>query len=476
MISRYTKVMNFMQICTITVSIIVVTSFVQNSYGTSSTGILIPLYVYPKDSNSWQPIIDTKTRHPNLTIIAIINPNNGPGQFLDKNYEEQINRLKEFDIKMIGYVSTNWTFKPISEVKQEIDTWKHLYPQIEGVFFDEMSTLTQNVHYYSELGTYAKSTENFDFTVGNPGVDTITDYIGTVDNLVIHENSFLPSLSSLNDWHALYDKSNFSYLVHSKSSIDTQYIKSSSNHVSLLYVTDDQLDFLSSENDPWETISSHLGTIAQILDKPSIQVTVEGRDFFGNLIDAVNNVDIFIDDIKVRTGSTPLVYNTANNNVLKISAKDYGNYTFTHWENFATSNSRTVQSIHNATLMAFYDTRNTTVTEPVQITKKKVIFDKTIQECLLLNGNMVIESKLCNVKTLTVNNSDYFFIVQFHAKVTPNEMQTARVVGPNDIPIFPSFFSSCEWIDANQNVRTTQNWIEIIAQNGNALLTCFFRN
>lgn len=474
--SSYTNVVNFIQICTIMISIALSASLIQNSDGASSTGILIPLYVYPKDSNSWQPIIDTKTRHPNLTIIAIINPNNGPGQFLDKNYEEQINRLKELDIKMIGYVSTQWAFKPISEVKQEIDTWKHLYPQMEGIFFDEMSTLPQNVHYYSELGMYAKSTESFDFTVGNPGVDTISDYIGTVDNLVIHENSFLPSLPSLNDWHALYDKSNFSYLVHSKPTIDIQYIKSSSNHVSLLYVTDDQLDFLSSENDPWETISSHLGTIAQILDKPSMQVTIEARDFFGNLINITNNIEIIIDDIKVRKGSSPLVYNTANDILLKISANDYGNYTFAHWENFATNNSRTVQPIQNVTLMAFYENRNTTVTEPGQITKKKVIFDKTIQECLLLNGNMIIESKPCKVKTLTVNNSHNFFVVQFHAKVTPHEMQTAQVIGPDDIPIFPSFFSSCNWIDANQNVRTTQKWIEIIAQNGNALLTCFFRN
>ena len=66
--------------------------------------------------------------------------------------------------------------------------------------------------YYKTLDDYANS-RGFTFTVGNPGTDTISSYVGTVDNIIIYESAGTPSLSSLGGWHASYDKANFSIIL-----------------------------------------------------------------------------------------------------------------------------------------------------------------------------------------------------------------------------------------------------------------------
>ncbi|TLY12161.1 MAG: hypothetical protein E6K84_07265, partial [Thaumarchaeota archaeon] len=56
---------------------------------TSNSGVVIPLYTYPTDG-SWAASLQAKKAHPNVPIIAIINPSDGPGGASDSNYVQGV--------------------------------------------------------------------------------------------------------------------------------------------------------------------------------------------------------------------------------------------------------------------------------------------------------------------------------------------------------------------------------------------------
>jgi hypothetical protein len=88
------------------------------------------------------------------------------------------------------------------------------------------------------------------FTVGNPGADARSSYIGTVDNIIIYERQGLPLRDSLTGWHSSYDKNNFSIVPFGVSSLDTQFINNVKNYVGWVYVTNDGL------TNPWDSLPS----------------------------------------------------------------------------------------------------------------------------------------------------------------------------------------------------------------------------
>src|SRR5437588_78795 len=83
---------------------------------------------------------------------------------------------------------------------------------------------------------YAKSL-GYTYTVGNPGTDTLPSYIGTVDNLIIHEEAGVPSLSYLGGWHSSYSKNNFSIIPYAVGGVDKTYVAGASSHVEYVYLT-----------------------------------------------------------------------------------------------------------------------------------------------------------------------------------------------------------------------------------------------
>ncbi|HJW19489.1 MAG TPA: fibronectin type III domain-containing protein, partial [Candidatus Nitrosotalea sp.] len=126
----------------------------------------------------------------------------------------------------------------------------------------EMSNVAGDENFYSTVSHYAKSL-GYTMTVGNPGTDTLSSYIGTVDNLMIYENPGLPALSALEGWHTSYDKSNFSMIAFGVSSISTSFLASASNYVGYIYLTNDNLP------NPYDSIPSYFGSLVADLDTGS---------------------------------------------------------------------------------------------------------------------------------------------------------------------------------------------------------------
>ncbi|MGQ0795298.1 MAG: spherulation-specific family 4 protein, partial [Nitrosopumilaceae archaeon] len=223
----------------------------------SPTGIMIPLYSYPTNA-AWSNLIAAKNAHPDVPVVAIINPNSGPGTSQSQTFVNGINNLKAAGIIVLGYLPTNYAARSSVSVMGDIDKYDNWYP-VDGVKFDEMTNTPGNETYYSDLTAYAKS-KGFTLVVGNPGTDVPASYIGIVDNLTIFENGYLPTLSYLGGWHTNYDKMNFSSESYNISTLDEDFVTAASQYVGYLYLTNDTLP------NPWDTTSVYLNDLFATLE------------------------------------------------------------------------------------------------------------------------------------------------------------------------------------------------------------------
>src|SRR5438093_9625434 len=213
----------------------IVTATVRISFAaTTNSGIVIPLYTYPTDG-SWSASLQAKNAHPNVPIIAVINPSNGPGGASDLKFVQGVKNFQAAGIIVLGYVATGYASHGMSDLDAQISSYWNWY-RVNGIMFDEMSNVPGNENYYFTLNTYVKSL-GMTMTMGNPGTSVPSSYIGILDSLCIFEQSGLPTLSYLSSYSG-HPKSNFAYIGLSISSLDSSFEVSSSNYVQWIYITD----------------------------------------------------------------------------------------------------------------------------------------------------------------------------------------------------------------------------------------------
>jgi hypothetical protein len=228
-----------------------------------ATGVIIPLYTYP--GSTWTAVIQAKVANPGVSIVAVINPDNGPGASQDPNYVSGIQALRSAGVIVLGYVHTSYAARPAASVIADINSYKSWY-NVSGIFLDEMSNVAGNEGYYSSLNTYIKSL-GYTMTVGNPGADTIPGYIGTVNVIVVYENLGLPSPSAISGWHASYAKSNFASISYGVGSVNQTYIDSISSSIGYVYLTSGTLP------NPYGALPSYFGSLVSALGAQSASNT-----------------------------------------------------------------------------------------------------------------------------------------------------------------------------------------------------------
>lgn len=220
---------------------------------TGVNGTIIPLYTDPSDA-SWTTVALAKQAHPTVPVIAIVNPNNGPGGALDASYSVGINKLTAAGVKVIGYVHTLYGARASSELQAEMDQWHAWYPGVTGIFFDEMANAPGHESYYSALTAYAKG-HGADFTVGNPGTDTAQSYIGTEDVLLIYESAGVPGMTAMTGWHSSFARTNFGVIPYRVSSLDAAFVAAARPYVGYIYLQGDDLP------NPWDSVPTYLSNL-----------------------------------------------------------------------------------------------------------------------------------------------------------------------------------------------------------------------
>jgi len=223
-------------------------------------GTIIPLYTYPTDP-TWTTIINVKGVHPKVPMVAIANPNSGPGSFQDINFVNGINKLRVHGISVIGYIATDYGCVPLPLIERQINLYRSWY-NVGGILFDEMSNVTGYENYYRTLSNYAKSL-GLTFAVGNPGTDVPPTYVGTVDTILIYEGQGLPELSYLRGWHSYYGRNNWGITSYGHLHLNQRYIFNAKQNVGYLYITNNVLP------NPYDALPPYFSTMVAELDQNS---------------------------------------------------------------------------------------------------------------------------------------------------------------------------------------------------------------
>lgn len=316
-------------------------------YGLSKTGLIVPLYSYP--GSYWDILVKEKTSHPSVPIVAIINPDSGPGT-KDTNYLYGVQKLQSSGIKVIGYIYTaNIGYGTITSYIDDYKNWYH----VDGIFFDQMSNVKGNETFYASLTNYSKSV-GLNYTVGNPGVDTLPSYVGTVNNLVIYDNPSLPPVSSFEGWHKNFTKSNFSFIAYDVNATDATYVKNMTNLVQYMYISNSTLP------NPFNSLPGYLDSVMQILDEQKINtsfVTVNATTVTGKSLVGLWTVVTF--GKNTSSGFTPFTFDAIPGNNYTVTMSNFQNYSLDHWDDGTKSNTRTIVPTGNLTLTAYYGTNQT---------------------------------------------------------------------------------------------------------------------
>ena len=362
----------------------------------SATGIMIPLYTYP--GSTWTNVVAVQKANPSVPIVAIINPNSGPGAGMDPNYVSGILNLQATGVVVVGYVPTGYASRSLSAVESMVNDYKTWYP-VTGIFFDEMSNVAGYEGYYSTLNAYAKSL-GFTYTVGNPGADTLPSYVGTMDTIVIYENQGLPSLSNLEGWHAGYAKDNFAMMAYGVQNVNQSYPSTASPHVGYIYITNAGLP------NPYDALPPYLAAVASALttspassttstttttttttsstasttntnattsstsSSTSTTTTATTSSSTASATPAymvnITSVSLGGDPLAggwmlvqaggstVAQGYAPLAFSATTGASYTVSVSNYGTYVFNHWSDGSHDSVRTITANGAMALSAFY--------------------------------------------------------------------------------------------------------------------------
>lgn len=203
----------------------------------------VPAYYYPNGPGRehWDRLIATAGRAP---IVAIVNPNSGPGDRVDKNFAAVLKRARKANLDVVGYVGTQYTRKPLDRVKEEVDRYLKFYPEIRGIHFDEQSAEAKAVDYYAELYRYVHRRIPDALVLTNPGTNCAAEYVSrpASDVVCLFERdrafeSFRPPA-----WASRFSPARFcvqACQIDSKERMEECIRKSAQLRIGYVFITDD---------------------------------------------------------------------------------------------------------------------------------------------------------------------------------------------------------------------------------------------
>jgi hypothetical protein len=212
-------------------------------------GLVVPAYFYP--GSLWSSMDWAAGRVP---LVAIMNPNSGPGTKRNVQYEAAVNSLRSAGGKVIGYVSTDYARRSADAVKADIDRYFSFYP-VDGIFLDEFTNDSKLEHlvHYAGLFQYIRTKGTNLIVMGNPGTHTQVAYLANpcADVLVTFESGRGYSNYVADAWVMNHPAPQFCHLPYAVASAAgmTNYVNLAvARNAGWIYVTSD------SGANPWDTL------------------------------------------------------------------------------------------------------------------------------------------------------------------------------------------------------------------------------
>jgi hypothetical protein len=138
--------------------------------------LLVPAYIYPagKGREPWRRLIDAAAK---VDLVAIVNPDSGPGVERNPVYASAIAEAADSGVKLVGYVHTQYGERPAAEVKGDIDAWVRFYPRIVGFFLDQQPQDPRHAADFADIAAHARGKLRDAIVITNPGVPCDEEYL-----------------------------------------------------------------------------------------------------------------------------------------------------------------------------------------------------------------------------------------------------------------------------------------------------------
>jgi hypothetical protein len=289
-----------------------------------SLGFLVPAYFYPVANGAWETLNRTALRVP---LIAILNPNSGPGTSADNNYRQAISNLHSAGGRVIAYIHTGYAARLLSDVKEDVDTYLAFY-SVDGFFVDEMDNrnLVLSYAYYTDLYQYIKARNANYLVVGNPGTTTREGYLAGADMLVTFENNTGYETYVPDRWTTNYPAGRFAHLPYAVSSAATMtnYVQlARARNVGFIFVTDDQLP------NPWDRLPEYWEaevSLLQELNRPRLGITLDNQNTIRLEVNGAPGLRSVLEGSTNLTQWTPLSTNQPSNGKYVVTNSSAGQF------------------------------------------------------------------------------------------------------------------------------------------------------
>jgi hypothetical protein len=221
----------------------------------TATGIMVPLFSYL--GPSWSQLIAYHQEYPTVPMVAVVDPGRGPGLFRDPNFQFGVQSLQDAGIPVLGYVATAYANISIQTLEATISDYSSWY-HVNGIVLDQENNTEGDEGYYTTLTNFDRSL-GMTMTIGNPGAEVPSSYVGSTDAIVIYESPQVPTISFVGGWHAGYPKSNWIITAYDVSPLDTAWVVQASQYLGWLYITDGVWP------NPYTGLPSYMGTLMSTL-------------------------------------------------------------------------------------------------------------------------------------------------------------------------------------------------------------------
>ncbi|RAK84446.1 hypothetical protein BO79DRAFT_240463 [Aspergillus costaricaensis CBS 115574] len=199
-------------------------------HGGEKTNVLFPLYIYPTNDSTWDPLYESVTTHPDLNFTVIINPSSGPGSsaYPSEEYTSSVERLSTYsNVRKVGYVRTAYATRNITAVLDDVATYagwanRSLTLAMDGIFFDEApyDYSAAKVEYMQTISEAVKSSSGLRrdrMVIHNPGTIPDSRYENNAtDVTVVFESSYQDFHTEKHSLNAMAsNRTAYAYMLHS---------------------------------------------------------------------------------------------------------------------------------------------------------------------------------------------------------------------------------------------------------------------
>ena len=155
-------------------------------------------------------------------------------------------------MEVLGYVSTGWGSRPVTQVLQDIAAYRTWYG-LHSIFLDEAASSAGSLAYYQALAEVVRGVSGA-LVALNPGTVPDEAYATLADLLVLFEGSYDQYRSwAPPAWQEYYPRERFWHLVYAtpRRRADAALRTADRRSAGVVYVTDDVLD------NPWDRLPSY---------------------------------------------------------------------------------------------------------------------------------------------------------------------------------------------------------------------------